>query len=247
VSKKKGKGGREQAAPVQKEKPFFRPFEAVAKEQKAKLAEAPVKASGPSRAAPRPAAAVRPAGGKGKPPPPEPSFAELLYGVKPIDRGPRSIPELEGTAPQPRAYPPEDDSDVRAHLRALVEGGSARFEISDDGQRIEGKRIDVDAKVFRRLRRGELAPESTCDLHGLSVLDARARLEEFLAKSHARGDRTLLVVHGKGEHSPRGVGVLRGEMAAWLSQGTASVHVAAFATAVPDDGGEGAMYVLLQR
>jgi DNA-nicking Smr family endonuclease len=57
----------------------------------------------------------------------------------------------------------------------------------------------------------------------------------------------VLVVHGRGEHSPRGHGILRGEMAAWLSQGSASVHVAAFATAEPQDGGEGAIYVLLVR
>jgi DNA-nicking Smr family endonuclease len=54
-------------------------------------------------------------------------------------------------------------------------------------------------------------------------------------------------VTGKGEHSPRGQPVLRGEIAAWLSQGAASEHVAAFSTAVRDDGGEGAVYVLLQR
>jgi DNA-nicking Smr family endonuclease len=55
------------------------------------------------------------------------------------------------------------------------------------------------------------------------------------------------VVHGKGEHSPQGVGVLRGEMAAWLSQGASSQHVAAFASAAERDGGEGAIYVLLRR
>jgi len=54
-------------------------------------------------------------------------------------------------------------------------------------------------------------------------------------------------VHVKGEHSPGRVGVLRGEIAAWLSQGTASAHVEAFATAQPEDGGEGAVYVLLAR
>jgi DNA-nicking Smr family endonuclease len=63
----------------------------------------------------------------------------------------------------------------------------------------------------------------------------------------ARGERCVLVIHGKGEHSPQGAGVLRGEMAAWLSQGAASEHVAAFTTAGEHDGGEGAVYVLLRR
>ncbi len=56
----------------------------------------------------------------------------------------------------------------------------------------------------------------------------------------------MLVIHGRGDHSPAGVGVLRGEIAAWLSQGRSSQHVAAFATAIADDGGDGALYVLLR-
>jgi DNA-nicking Smr family endonuclease len=55
------------------------------------------------------------------------------------------------------------------------------------------------------------------------------------------------VIHGKGAHSPQGAGVLRGEIGAWLSQGKASEHVAAFSTATAHDGGEGAVYVLLRR
>jgi DNA-nicking Smr family endonuclease len=44
-----------------------------------------------------------------------------------------------------------------------------------------------------------------------------------------------------------GLGVLRGEISAWLSQGASSEHVAAFATARSGDGGSGAVYVLLRR
>jgi len=39
--------------------------------------------------------------------------------------------------------------------------------------------------------------------------------------------------------------VLRGEIGAWLSQGPAARHVAAFATPPPALGGEGALLVLL--
>jgi DNA-nicking Smr family endonuclease len=63
----------------------------------------------------------------------------------------------------------------------------------------------------------------------------------------ARGERCVLVIHGKGEHSPQGMGVLRGEIAAWLSQGPSSQHVAAFVSARAQDGGDGAVYVLLRR
>jgi DNA-nicking Smr family endonuclease len=84
-------------------------------------------------------------------------------------------------------------------------------------------------------------------MHGMSAREARGQLELFLRTMRARGERCVLVIHGKGEHSPGGLPVLRGEIAAWLSQGTSSEHVAAFATASEADGGEGAVYVLLRR
>jgi DNA-nicking Smr family endonuclease len=81
----------------------------------------------------------------------------------------------------------------------------------------------------------------------MGVQEARAQLEVFLRTTRMRGERCVLVIHGKGEHSLRGSAVLRGEIAAWLSQSSASEHVAAFATARTGDGGEGAVYVLLRR
>jgi DNA-nicking Smr family endonuclease len=135
---------------------------------------------------------------------------------------------------------------VHERLRALVEGRE-RFEVADDGRRVEGRRIDLPMDVVRRLRRGSLPVDGRLDLHGMSVREARGQLELFLRTMRSRGERCVLVIHGKGEHSPDGMGILRGEIAAWLSQGASSEHVAAFATASEHDGGEGAVYVLLRR
>jgi DNA-nicking Smr family endonuclease len=101
--------------------------------------------------------------------------------------------------------------------------------------------------ALRRLRRGMLPIDGRLDLHGMGAGEARGQLELFLRTMRARGERCVLVIHGKGEHSPGGLPVLRGEIAAWLSQGASSEHVAAFATASEADGGEGAVYVLLRR
>jgi DNA-nicking Smr family endonuclease len=81
----------------------------------------------------------------------------------------------------------------------------------------------------------------------MSAAEAKAQVEVFLRTMRARGERCVLVIHGKGHHSPGGSGILRGEIGAWLSQGGASENVAAFATAGDADGGEGAVYVLLNR
>jgi DNA-nicking Smr family endonuclease len=178
----------------------------------------------------------------------------LFAGVEPLDRSRGRIPRqrVERSAAAERAAtrgPDEARAEadaVHEHLRTLVEGG-ARFEVADDGRRVEGRRIDVSMDALRRLRRGLLPIDGRLDMHGMVLEEARAQLELFLRTMRARGERCVLVIPGKGEHSPNGSGVLRGEISAWLSQGSSSEHVAAFASAQTQDGGEGAVYVLLRR
>jgi len=202
---------------------------------------------------------------KPAPPPPRATPAEpeddavllnrLFAGVQPLDRSrgdrvPKQKVErttsVDEQAKRVRDTAQAEAEAVHEHLRSLVEG-RARFEVADDGQRVEGRRVDLPAETVRRLRRGLVPVDGRLDLHGMGVPEARTQLELFLRTMHSRGERCVLVIHGKGEHSPGGVAVLRGEIAAWLSQGTSSEHVAAFTTSSVADGGEGAVYVLLRR
>lgn len=182
------------------------------------------------------------------------ALQRMINGVTPLASKARRIPLSERALPSGGidvrrallSVPAlEEEQSAQAHLRALVEGG--RFEVEDDGDRVEGRRDGVPPDVLRKLRRGLFPIDARLDLHGLRREDAEAALERFLREKRARGERCLLVVHGKGQHSPGGLGVLRGEIAAWLSQGRTSVYVSAFATAGREDGGEGAVYVLLVR
>lgn len=178
----------------------------------------------------------------------------LFAGVQPLDQSRGRLPrqpidrprDIERLSKQAEEAARIDADAVHEHLRTLVEG-RVRFEVEDDGARVEGRRIDVPFEALRRLRRGLLPIDARIDLHGSSARQARVALELFLRTMRLRGERCVLVIHGKGEHSPDGAGVLRGEIAAWLSQSAASEHVAAFATATGGDGGEGAVYVLLRR
>lgn len=175
-------------------------------------------------------------------------FRRLMGGVQPLGDDKRGRVTTAPKLPKREVKPPparDPDEDVRDHLMNLVEGG-ARFEVSDDGRHMEGRRMDLADGTFRKLRRGELSIDARLDLHGKRADEARDALERFLKEKRARRDRCVLVIHGRGEHSPAGIGVLRGEIGAWLSQGRSSQHVAAFATAHGEDGGEGALYVLLR-
>ncbi|MGA2448417.1 MAG: Smr/MutS family protein [Polyangiaceae bacterium] len=177
----------------------------------------------------------------------------MFAGVRPLARPYERVSKqaierstsVDNLAQRGREVAAAEAEAVHEHLRALVEG-KARFEVTDDGLRVEGRRSDVPLDVLRRLRRGLMPIDSRVDLHGLSASEARAQIETFLATMRARHERCVLIIHGKGLHSPSGASVLRGEITAWLSQGQVSQHVAAFATADAQDGGEGATYVLLR-
>jgi DNA-nicking Smr family endonuclease len=238
--------------------PFFQPFAALGKR--------PGKKPDP----PRPSEAEGSRTSKSKPPPqaprrtqrpppaPSPSppadpetFAIYMAGVRalPADgahRIPRTASRVERAARQDGEPALDPDAGARDRMRSLVSDG-LRFETVDDGERLEGRRLDVDPRDLRRLRRGQYTVDGKLDLHGLGVEEARHSVEAFVKKRARDGDRTVLIVHGKGTHSPRGNAVLRGEIAAWLSQGRSARHVAAFATAPDDDGGTGALLVLLAR
>lgn len=184
----------------------------------------------------------------------EHAFHRMMSGVVPLaDRGHRvPVGASEKVAPAKvtpkdiRAKAREEAEAVLDHLHQLVDG-AVRFEVTDDGRRVEGRRLDVPPSLLRELRHGVLPIDGRLDLHGLGAEAAREALLEFLRTKRTRGERCVLVIHGKGEHSPAPGGVLRGEIAAWLSQGRAREHVAAFATARDEDGGEGAVYVALRR
>ncbi len=182
------------------------------------------------------------------------SFHRMMSGVTPLDPGARSrLPlttevrpaDQRAKAAAVRAMAGAEAEKAIAHLHSLVDD-VARFEVSDDGRRVEGRRVDAPPDLVRSLRRGMLPVDARLDLHGLSAAGAQEKLAEFLRTMRSRNERCVLVIHGKGERTP-GAGVLRGEIAAWLSQGKAREHVAAFATAMGEDGGEGAVYVALRR
>jgi DNA-nicking Smr family endonuclease len=257
---KRVKKAAESKAKAAKPEPFYRPFSkikaegaATARERAnaAKVTEKPDVT--PKRAAkpPKRAPSKQPAQEDEQAPAPvDPeTFAVYMAGVRalPEDRAhriPRTASRIEKAAPgAPREDP---DADARARMRSLVIEG-IRFETIDDGERIEGRRLDVDPRELRRLRRGQYAIDGKLDLHGFGAQEARHAVEAFVKKRATDGDRVVIVVHGKGSHSPRGHAVLRGEIAAWLSQGRSARHVAAFATAPDDHGGTGAVLVLLAR
>lgn len=89
----------------------------------------------------------------------------------------------------------------------------------------------------------KMKPEGVIDLHGLSREDAALGLEIFLRDCHKNGMRKVLVIHGKGNHSA-GKAVLPETVRILLEQNPLAGE---FGQAKPEDGGSGALWVLIRQ
>jgi DNA-nicking Smr family endonuclease len=101
----------------------------------------------------------------------------------------------------------------------------------------------VQTAVIRKLRRGEYGIQAQIDLHGLTADQGLRALEDFLSHAMARGIRTLRVIHGKGLRSGGEAPVLKNAVISALRRTSV---VKAFVSARREDGGSGAVYVLLR-
>lgn len=104
-------------------------------------------------------------------------------------------------------------------------------------------RSGLQHKVLKKLRQGKNPIEHALDLHGLTVNQARHELLEFLGECEAAGVRHAIIVHGKGFRS-KDKPVIKPMINRWLR---ATDSVLAFHSALPKDGGSGAVYVLLKK
>lgn len=104
----------------------------------------------------------------------------------------------------------------------------------------------LDRRTVERLRRGRIPPQARMDLHQQTQQEARRLLDGFLAATQANGLRCVLVITGKG-YGSGGVGVLKTMVPRWLNEPPNRARILAFCHAVPAQGGDGALYVLLRR
>lgn len=165
-------------------------------------------------------------------------FRQYVDGARPVIQD-RIAPHR---ARRP-AVPEQSRRDDEIVMNTLL---SHEYEPADieTGEELLYARPGVQQTVMRKLRRGQYAVEAELDLHGYTVAQARETLDAFLGANRALGKRCVRVVHGKGNSSEGKLPVLKGKVNAWLRRRD---HVLAFCSAIPRDGGTGAVYVLLKR
>lgn len=179
--------------------------------------------------------------GRPKPPrdPDEAAFRLAMNGVQPLP--PANRAHLGGPLPPPR--PQQLIQDERAALHESLHGRIALQDRLEGGDEPHYLRFGLANTVLRDLRRGRWVTQAELDLHGLNRDEARHQLAIFLAECLHHGQRCVRVIHGKGHGSPQKLSILRQLVRGWLAQ---RIEVLAYCQAKPQDGGEGALIVLLR-
>ncbi|MES1947363.1 Smr protein/MutS2 [Salinisphaera sp. C84B14] len=165
-------------------------------------------------------------------------FRDAVGPVTEVAKGQRRRPWRH----MPSARPAMREADDQAVIGELLD-----FSPGDDietGDDLFHRREGVQLAVMRKLRRGQYRCQAELDLHGMIVDVARQCLAVFLREALDRGYRCVRVVHGKGLRSGNRGPVLKVKVAHWLRQRN---EVLAYCSARENDGGTGAVYVLLRR
>jgi len=166
-------------------------------------------------------------------------FLEAVRDVTPLPDTGRVVHQR--TPPEPLAQQRlKDDLEVLRDSLSEDESTEIGFEA---GEELAYVRSGVSRQILRKLRAGHWALQDTLDLHGLRWEEARTLLVQFVAQAVKRGQRCVLVIHGKGLRSKNQEPVLRGKVAGWLTQ---RGDILAFCQARPADGGSGAVVILLR-
>jgi DNA-nicking Smr family endonuclease len=163
-------------------------------------------------------------------------FRDAIGEVRRIEAEP---PAIERPRPAPEAR--RLKLDEAEALRESQASGSAPPVEGDELQSY--RRAQVDERTLRQLKRGEFSIQDEIDLHNLRAADAESLLKRFLNEARSGFHPCVRIVHGKGLRS-EGAPVLKMLVDRVLRQ---RGDVLAFASAPANQGGSGAVLVLLDN
>lgn len=166
-------------------------------------------------------------------------FRNSVGNVAPLPPSDRIAPALPLPLPIPRQHMADEQA-------ALAESLSDEFTVDtllDTDEALSYARPGIGADVLRKLRRGHWVIQGQLDLHGMRRDEAREALSAYLRSAVKRGMRCVRIIHGKGLGSVNREPVLKNKVRNWLVQ---KEEVMAFCQARADEGGAGAVVVLLK-
>ena len=145
--------------------------------------------------------------------------------------------------PPPKPLVRHTEKDDRSVMESLLENLS-EADLLETGEHLSYTQPGIQRAVLRKLKSGRYSIQSEIDLHGLTVEEARKELSSFLVAAQERRHLCVRVIHGKGRKNTERAPRLKPAVNQWLQR---NKLVLAFCSARMNDGGTGAVYVLLKR
>ena len=141
-------------------------------------------------------------------------------------------------SPRPRARPDLEDEPVEPGFSDGFDIGSVAAD-----EALFFARPGLQQRQLQRLRRGQLAIGAELYMHGMTTATARNAISNFITQCSDQHIRCIRIIHGKGYGSKGDAPVLKNRLNTWLRQ---HHDVLAFSSTPRQDGGTGAVYVLLR-
>lgn len=166
-------------------------------------------------------------------------FRAAIGPVTPMRQA--AVPPVQRPRPRPRARMAEHDE-------AMARGEFARLlhtsEPLEAGDSLSYRHERIPNRILQRLRKGQYAIQDELDLHGATAAQAEGLLRTFLLQAHDHDLGCVRIIHGKGLQADGGAPVLKNLVDRLLRLRS---DVLAFHSAPANQGGTGAVLVLLAR
>jgi DNA-nicking Smr family endonuclease len=167
-------------------------------------------------------------------------FRSAIGVVTPI-RASAAVAPPQKPRPRPRARMAElDEAQARGEFARLLQGSSPL----EAGDSLSHRRDSVPNRILQRLRKGQYSVQDELDLHGATAAQAESMLRSFLLDAHDHDLGCVRIIHGKGLQADGGAPVLKNLVDRLLRLRS---DVLAFHSAPANQGGTGAVLVLLAR
>jgi len=164
-------------------------------------------------------------------------FREAIGNVRRIETD-----RFDARAPAPKPIPVQSRLDDLAVTRELLRPLPSSLD-PDAAEPLRYLKDGLAPRLLLKLGRGQYSVRDELDLHQMTAAVAKDAIARFLAECKARDLLCVKIIHGKGLRSKHAGPVLKGLTDRLLRQ---RGDVLAFRSARYNDGGSGAVIVLLK-
>lgn len=165
-------------------------------------------------------------------------FRSAIGPVRPLAHDPGPLPGAGKPPPVARQFERDEAAVLDEMLSGTFDPGNVEM-----GDEILYLKPGNPPRLLKRLRRGQFSIRAEIDLHQMTVAVARAAVNGFLNDAIRNRELCVRIVHGKGLRS-----AARGPVVKRMTEQLLRRRddVIAFASALPAEGGTGAVLVLLR-